>query len=92
IERLADDIQVVGYSNDVELYRGGSGDRGTSGAVFRSGQIKVGDVLVNTDITSFSENPYVVSAFASSRAGAPTNAVIGPITFDDTSVVFVLPK
>ncbi|KPB87438.1 Uncharacterized protein AC504_2708 [Pseudomonas syringae pv. maculicola] len=92
IERLADDIQVVGYSNDVELYRGGSGDRGTSGAVFRSGQIKVGDLLVNTDITSFSENPYVVSAFASSRAGAPTNAVIGPITFDDTSVVFVLPK
>ncbi|PIO93611.1 ADP-ribosylating toxin [Pseudomonas syringae] len=92
IERLADDIQVVGYNNDVELYRGGSGDRGTSGAVFRSGQIKVGDVLVNTDVTSFSENPYVVSAFASSRAGAPANALIGPVTFDDTSVVFVLPK
>ncbi|RMM34515.1 hypothetical protein ALQ80_05178 [Pseudomonas coronafaciens pv. oryzae] len=92
IERLADDIHVVGYNNDVELYRGGSGDRGTSGAVFRSGQIKVGDVLVNTDITSFSENPYVVGAFASSRAGAPTNALIAPVTFDDTSVVFVLPK
>ncbi|WP_080337880.1 dermonecrotic toxin domain-containing protein [Pseudomonas syringae] len=92
IERLADDIHVVGYNNDVELYRGGSGDRGTSGAVFRNGQIKVGDVLVNTDVTSFSENPYVVSAFASSRAGAPINAMIGPVTFDDTSVVFVLPK
>ncbi|MCF5197680.1 dermonecrotic toxin domain-containing protein [Pseudomonas syringae] len=92
IERLADDIHVVGYNNDVELYRGGSGDRGTSGAVFRSGQIKVGDVLVNTDVTSFSENPYVVSAFASSRAGAPASAMLGPVTFDDTSVVFVLPK
>ncbi|MCK9692777.1 dermonecrotic toxin domain-containing protein [Pseudomonas syringae] len=92
IERLAEDIQVVGYNNDVELYRGGSGARGTSGVVFRSGQIKVGDVLVNTDVTSFSENPYVVSAFASSRAGAPANAMIGPVTFDDTSVVFVLPK
>lgn len=92
IERLADDINVVGYNNDVELYRGGIGDRGTSGAVFRGGQIKVGDVLVNTDVTSFSENPYVVSAFASSRAGAPASAMLGPVTFDDTSVVFVLPK
>ncbi|MCF5466143.1 dermonecrotic toxin domain-containing protein [Pseudomonas syringae] len=92
IERLADDINVVGYNNDVELYRGGSGDRGTSGAVFRGGQIKVGDVLVNTDVTSFSENPYVVGTFASSRAGAPASAMLGPVTFDDTSVVFVLPK
>ncbi|MBM0138583.1 ADP-ribosylating toxin [Pseudomonas cannabina pv. alisalensis] len=92
IERLADDINVVGYNNDVELYRGGSGERGTSGAVFRSGKIKVGDILVNTDITSFSENPYVVGTFASSRAGAPTSAINAPVTFDDTSVVFVLPK
>ncbi|NAT22246.1 ADP-ribosylating toxin [Pseudomonas syringae pv. actinidifoliorum] len=92
IEHLVEDIHVVGYNNDVELYRGGSGERGTSGAVFRSGKIKVGDILVNTDITSFSENPYVVSAFASSRAGAPVSAMIGPVTFDDTSVVFILPK
>ncbi|KPW74399.1 Uncharacterized protein ALO76_04650 [Pseudomonas syringae pv. coriandricola] len=92
IERLADDVSVVGYNNDVELYRGGSGERGTSGAVFRSGRIKVGDVLVNTDVTSFSENPYVVGTFASSRAGAPTAAIAAPVTFDDTSVVFVLPK
>ncbi|KPX45620.1 hypothetical protein ALO68_03368 [Pseudomonas syringae pv. helianthi] len=92
IERLAEDIHVVGYNNDVDLYRGGSGSRGTSGAVFRSGQIKVGDVLVNTDVTSFSENPYVVGAFASSRAGEPTTAISAPVTFDDSSVVFVLPK
>nr|GFD43106.1 hypothetical protein [Tanacetum cinerariifolium] len=53
IERLVEDISEVEPNNDVALYRGGSGERGTSGKVFREGTIKAGDVLVNTDITSF---------------------------------------
>ncbi|WP_397450265.1 dermonecrotic toxin domain-containing protein [Pseudomonas sp. NA-150] len=92
LRRLIDDLDVVGYNNDVELYRGGSGKRNTSGEVFRSGRIRVGDVLVNTDIASFTESPYMARAFASSQAGSSAADISAPITFDDTSVVFVLPK
>lgn len=91
IEELAEDLATVGCNNHVTLYRGGSGARGTSGVTFRAGRIKAGDVLVNTDFTSFSENPYVARAFASSQAGAPSYGFSGPVTFDDTSIVFELP-
>jgi hypothetical protein len=47
--------------------------------------------LVNTDITSFSENPYLARVFSSSQAGEASAAYTGDITFDDSSVVFVLP-
>jgi len=92
IEELLEELDCVGYDNSVTLYRGGSGARGTSGVQFRSGAIKLGDVLVNTDLTSFSENPYLARAFASSQAGAPTYGFSGPISFDETSVVFELPE
>ncbi|MFK3798037.1 dermonecrotic toxin domain-containing protein [Pseudomonas sp. NPDC088444] len=91
ITRLVEDLAEVDYNNDVTLYRGGSGNRGTSGQVFRDGKFKVGDVLVNTDVTSFSENPYVCRVFASSQGGASSETYRGDITFDDTSVVFELP-
>jgi hypothetical protein len=87
---FADDLQQVGQNAAVDLYRGGSGVRGTSGAHFRSGQINVGDILVNTDVTSFTENPYIPVRFASiSLDGSQLTAEDVPI-FDDTSVVFVL--
>lgn len=92
VQRLAEDVTTLGYNNDVALYRGGSGARGTSGAFFRTGDVSVGDVLVNTDITSFSENPYQARTFASSQGGAHASATSAPIRFDDTSVVFVLPE
>lgn len=92
VQRLAEDVSTLGYNNDVALYRGGSGARGTSGAVFRTGEVTVGDVLVNTDITSFSENPYQARTFASSQGGAHASATNAPIHFDDSSVVFVLPE
>ncbi|WP_109512071.1 dermonecrotic toxin domain-containing protein [Pseudomonas ovata] len=88
IEELADDLQAIGYDNHATLYRGGSGARGTSGMTFRAGVIKAGDVLVNTDFASFSENPYVARSFASSQAGAPSYGFSGPISFDETSIVF----
>jgi hypothetical protein len=59
--------------------------------VFRSGRIKAGDVLVNTDITSFSENPYMARVFSSSQAGEVSRNFNGTIHFDHTSVVFELP-
>lgn len=88
IEELADDLQAIGHDNHVTLYRGGSGARGTSGLNFRQGHIKAGDVLVNTDFTSFTENPYVIRSFASSQAGAPSYGFDGPASFDDSSIVF----
>jgi hypothetical protein len=91
LERLVEDISEVEPNNDVALYRGGSGERGTSGRVFREGKLKAGDVLVNTDVTSFSENPYIARVFASSQGGASSASHVGAITFDDTSVVFELP-
>ncbi|WP_460045911.1 dermonecrotic toxin domain-containing protein [Pseudomonas sp. S2_H01] len=91
LERLVEDISEVEPNNDVALYRGGSGERGTSGRVFREGKLKAGDVLVNTDVTSFSENPYIARVFASSQGGASSASHKGAITFDDTSVVFELP-
>jgi hypothetical protein len=95
IEELADDLQAVGHNNNATLYRGGNGARGTSGSFFRNSDVRAGDVLVNTDISSFSENPYLARAFCSSQAGrnSPDFALSGEsITFDDTSVVFELPE
>ncbi|WP_256582454.1 dermonecrotic toxin domain-containing protein [Pseudomonas sp. Irchel 3A5] len=94
IEDLADDLLEVGRNNDVNLYRGGSALRGTSGHFFRSGRIKAGNVLVTTDITSFSENPFIARVFCSSQAGQDSAAFAlthEQITFDDSAVVFELP-
>lgn len=85
---LADTLEQLPKSNEVALYRGGNGSRGTSGQQFRSGQLREGDVLVNTDLTSFTENPYKVGEFASRPSvNAPGN-LMGE--FDDTSIVFEL--
>jgi len=92
LQRFVDDVVTVGRNNDVALYRGGSGARGTSGAFFRTGDVRAGDVLVTTDITSFSENPYMARTFASNQEGMHASATTAPIRFDDTSVVFVLPE
>ncbi|WP_024695720.1 DUF6543 domain-containing protein [Pseudomonas syringae] len=90
IKRFVEDVRTLGFNNDVTLYRGGSGERSTSGQFFRSGHVEVGDVLTNTDITSFSENPYQARTFASSQAGDNAVSVSAPVSFDDSSVVFEL--
>lgn len=91
IRQLDMDLLAIGRNNDVPLYRGGSAARGTSGVAYRGGQIRQGDVLVNTDVTSFSENPYMARVFASSQAGHESAGFVGEITFDDSAVVFELP-
>lgn len=89
IRDLEEELNVVGTNDEVALYRGGSGNRGTSGVAFRSGTLKVGDVLVNTDIASFSESPFIARRFASSHAGNEIGEQ-APAEFDDTSVIFKL--
>lgn len=89
IAKLADTLEQLPESSEVSLYRGGHASRGTSGEHYRNGRIRVGDVLVNTDLTSFTENPYKVAEFASQPSvNAPGHL---PGVFDDTSVVFELP-
>lgn len=88
INDLADSLGLLPKSNEVTLYRGGHRSRGTGGESYRNGHLRVGDVLVNTDLTSFTENPYKVTEFACLPfAQAPGNL---PGLFDDSSVVFEL--
>ena len=87
--KLADSLESLPNNQGISLYRGGHVSRGTGGERYRTGQLKIGDVLVNTDLTSFTENPYMVAEFASQRsAQAPMDV---PGIFDDSSVVFELP-
>lgn len=87
-ERTTDLLKVVDSlpsTGGVTLYRGGSGKRGTSGVFFRAGKVKVGDMLINTDFTSFTESQAIANEFAivhSEDGGC----------FDDTSVIFELNK
>lgn len=89
VNKLADDLEELPCNSDVPLYRGGHGGRGTSGEHFRSGRFRVGDVLVNTDLTSFTENPYIIRQFAADTDHDSLSGLAG--LFDDTSVVFELP-
>lgn len=90
IQELAIELGRLPKSNAVGLYRGGHRSRGTSGERFRSGQLRIGDVLVNTDLTSFTENPYKVIEFACEPSASAPGSVPG--VFDDSSVVFELPQ
>jgi hypothetical protein len=83
---LADTLESLPKNNAASLYRGGHGGRGTSGEHFRSGQLRVGDILVNTDLTSWTENPFMVRQFASVVDARGLDGA-----FDDSSVVFELP-
>lgn len=90
ITALAREIASIGYNNEATLYRGGIGKTGILGTAFSSGRIKVGDVLVSTEFTLFSENPYRTRVFAGLQGDAQAGVNASPVTFDDTSVVFVL--
>ncbi|HEH9402071.1 TPA: hypothetical protein SIA35_004186 [Aeromonas sobria] len=81
--RLLKVVDRLPSTGNVTLYRGGSGQRGTSGIFFRTGQIKVGDILVNTDFSSFTESLVTAFEFAMVKAEDGDH-------FDDTSVIFML--
>lgn len=89
LDKLADSMERLPADAEVPLYRGGCGERGTSGVHFRSGRFKEGDILVNTDLTSFTENPYIVRKFSADTDQISPRGLEG--VFDDTSVVFELP-
>ncbi|UBM26465.1 ADP-ribosyltransferase [Pseudomonas sp. p1(2021b)] len=89
LDKLADSLERLPADAEVPLYRGGCGERGTSGVHFRSGRFSEGDILVNTDLTSFTENPYIIRKFSADPDKLSSRGLEG--VFDDTSVVFELP-
>lgn len=84
---LFDSLEQLPRSEAVRLWRGGSGARATGGGQFRNGTLNVGDVLVTTDITSFTENPYALRDFVAPKQVKGLDRIN---VFDDTSVVYEL--
>ncbi|MNM28186.1 hypothetical protein D3C81_386990 [compost metagenome] len=90
LDNLFDSMAQLPRSTASVLWRGGRGPRVTLGARFRAGEIHTGDVLVSTDITSFTESPFIPRRFM-----LPKDAVDLPLEevaqhFDDNSVVYEL--
>lgn len=86
IHSLAEELEMLGGDNQVRLYRVGAAGRETAGAYWREGRVKVGDRMLSTDFTSFSENPFVAWEVFNS----PVAQVSGRAIFDDNAVVYVL--
>ncbi|MNJ12082.1 hypothetical protein D3C77_62640 [compost metagenome] len=84
VHDLAEELELLGGDNQVRLYRVGIGGRETSGAYWRVGRVKVGDRLLTTDFTSFTENPYMAWEFFNQ----PT--VKAGTAFEEGAVVYVL--
>ena len=80
VSALTEIVNALPHTGVVPLYRGGSGGRGTSGEFFRQGSLGPGSILINSDFTSLTENPYVAAEFAGLNESA--------IYFDETSVIF----
>ncbi|MEX5339881.1 dermonecrotic toxin domain-containing protein [Pseudomonas sp. I2] len=83
---LAEALEYIGANGQVRLYRAVSACRGTGMAAWHEGRLGVGDVLVTTDFTSFTENPYVLWE----TFNDPAAQVSGRGVFDETAVVYVL--
>lgn len=88
LERFFDSLEALPSSDAVRLWRGGSNYRLTGGVHYRNGELNPGDVLVTTDITSFTENPYALRSFVAPVKATGLNLYEG--IFDETSVVYEL--
>ncbi|WDY57827.1 dermonecrotic toxin domain-containing protein [Pseudomonas sp. PSKL.D1] len=88
IGTLADSLARLPGSRASLLWRGGRGERVGLGARYRAGAIRVGDLLVATDITSFTENPYIPRRFMLPKEAAarPLAEVAGH--FDENTVLY----
>ena len=80
--QLVEVLKKLPSAGNITLYRGGNGFAGTSGRHFRSGALSAGDILVNNDFLSFTENPFTTASFAK----------MSEQETDDTSVIFQLSK
>ncbi len=83
---LAHALGQIGVTNQVRLYRAASSLRGTGFQAVGEGAIEVGDVLVTTDFTSFTENPYALWEVFND----PQAQISGRDVFDENALVYVL--
>lgn len=88
LHRLFDSLDALPSSEAVRLWRGGSNYRLTGGVHYRNGDLNPGDVLVSTDITSFTENPYALRAFVAPSMATGEDRFES--VFNETSVVYEL--
>lgn len=88
LQRLFDALDELPKSEAVRLWRGGSNYRLTGGAHYLNGDLNPGDVLVSTDITSFTENPYILRSFVAPSRLTGENTYES--VFNETSVVYEL--
>lgn len=83
---LAHALGQLGVNNHVRLYRAASGLRGSGIPTTGEGALAVGDVLVTSDFTSFTENPYALWEVFND----PQTQVSGREAFGDHALVYVL--
>ncbi|WP_336332770.1 dermonecrotic toxin domain-containing protein [Pseudomonas putida] len=83
---LAHALGQIGLSSPVRLYRAASSLRGSGIPAIGDGALVVGDVLVTTDFTSFTENPYALWEMFND----PQTQASGRGAFDDNALVYVL--
>ncbi len=85
-QQLAHALQQVGPGRPLRLYRAALSARGTGITTVGEGALGAGDVLVTSDFTSFTENPYALWEVFND----PRVQVSGRPAFDDSAVVYVL--
>ena len=83
---LSHALGQIGVTNQVRLYRAASSLRGTGFQAVGEGAVEVGDVLVTTDFTSFTENPYALWEVFND----PQAQISGRDVFDENALVYVL--
>lgn len=83
---LAHALGQLGVNNQVRLYRAASGLRGSGIPTTGEGALAVGDVLVTSDFTSFTENPYALWEVFND----PQTQASGKGAFGDNALVYVL--
>ncbi|WP_422417310.1 dermonecrotic toxin domain-containing protein [Pseudomonas sp. GZD-222] len=90
IDTFANALEQLPKSKAALLWRGGRGSRVPLAARYRQGAINAGDLLVTTDITSFTENPYIPRRFMlpQDAANLPLAEVSGH--FDEHTVLYEL--
>ncbi|MFO3721587.1 dermonecrotic toxin domain-containing protein [Pseudomonas sp. HLMP] len=90
VERLADSLEQLPKSKASLLWREGRSPRVSLGARYRAGEIKAGDLLVSTDITSFTSNPFIPRRFMLPPDVADSPLAQASAWFDDDTVLYEL--
>ncbi|BBH48603.1 dermonecrotic toxin domain-containing protein [Pseudomonas sp. KU43P] len=90
VTTLVDSLEQLPGSNASVLWRGSRGQRVALGARYREGAIQVGNLLVATDFTSFTESPYIPRRFMLPKEAAERPLAEVAANFDPYTVLYEL--